>query len=177
MLALETRRRIYAHVCKHPGAYLREIQRALLMSMGALEYHLSQLEAAGLVRAEMSENKRYYAMNVPERDARLLGLLRQALTRRVILVLLESGPSSHQDLMRATGLRSSTLSYHARKLTEAELVAREKLGRETTYRLVDADRVIRLLVEHRESFLDRVLDRFLEGFDAMGVDRERRPPP
>lgn len=167
-LGLETRRRIYAYVRAHPGAYLREAQRALTMSMGALEYHLGQLEAAGLVRVEQGENKRFFAASVPERDARVLGLLRQAIARRVVLALLESGPASHQELMAATGLRSSTLTYHARKLADAEILARERAGRETLYRLLDADRVTRLLVEYRASFVDRIVDAFVEGFEAMG---------
>ena len=169
-LGLETRRRIYAHVRAHPGAYLREMQRVLAMSMGALEYHLGQLEAAGLLRVEQGENKRFYAASVPERDARVLGLLRQAIARRVMLTLLESGPASHQELMAATGLRSSTLTYHAKKLAEADLVARERSGRETLYRLLDADRVTRLLVEYRASFVDRIVDAFVESFEAFGGD-------
>ncbi|MEA3198765.1 MAG: hypothetical protein QOE90_193 [Thermoplasmata archaeon] len=172
-LELETRRRLYAYVRAHPGSYLREIQRGVAMSMGALEYHLGHLERAGLLRVETQENKRYFAADVAAADARLFTILRQAIPRCIVIALLESGPASHQDLMLATGLRSSTLSYHARKLADAGLVARERAGRETRYRLAEADRVARLLVEYRASFVDRVVDAFVEGFDAIGRDGPR----
>jgi predicted transcriptional regulator len=167
-LDLGSRRRIYAHVVDHPGEYLREVHRALGGSMGALEYHLAQLEKAGLVRVENAENKRLFPASMDPREARALTFLRQAPARAVLLALLGSGEASHGDVMRQTGLRSSTLSYHAAKLVEAGLLARERRGRETRYRALDETLVVRLLVQHRSSFLDRVVDAFIESFEGMG---------
>lgn len=170
-LDLESRRRIYTRVVDHPGAYLREIHRALGGSMGALEYHLGQLEEAGLVRVERAENKRFFPATMDARESRALALLRQASVRRILLVLLEWREAGHQDVMARAQLRSPSLSYHATKLVDAGLVAREKRGRETRYRLQDEALVLRLLVQHRASFLDRLVDAFLDGFENMGRSR------
>lgn len=48
-LELDTRRRIYRHLQKVPGAHMREIGRDLEIPMGTLEYHLHYLVKAGLL--------------------------------------------------------------------------------------------------------------------------------
>ena len=56
-LELETRRRIYAHIMRHPGQFLREIQRALDMAMGSLEFNLDALVKHRLATVAHAETK------------------------------------------------------------------------------------------------------------------------
>ena len=108
-LELESRRRIFEHVRRFPGAYFREIQRALGLQPGELEYHLRTLGKAGLLGdQEEGGRKRYFvAADVPHPDKPLLGLLRQAAVRRLLLALLDRPGISFQGLLvtyRATFL-------------------------------------------------------------------------
>lgn len=167
VLELETRRRIYAHIVDHPGGYLREIQRALDMPMGALEYHLLQLERAGLVTVLHEENKRFFPAQMDAADKRDLSLLRQDALRRLCTLLLEMDEASHKDLLARTDLAPSTLSFYAAKLIDAGILTKRREGRESRYSLRDPARVHGLLVRYRSSFLDRVLDGFLASFDAV----------
>jgi predicted transcriptional regulator len=167
-LELDSRRRIFAFVVDHPGAYLREMHRALGGSMGALEYHLVQLESAGLVRVDHEENKRFFPATMDPRESRALALLRLEPARRLLVALLSREAVAHGELMERAQLRSPTVSYHAGKLIDAGLVVREKRGRESWYRLQDPSLVLRLLVQHRASFVDRLVDAFLDGFEGMG---------
>lgn len=167
VLDLETRRHIYTHVVDNPGAYLREIQRALDMPMGALEYHLLQLEKAGLITVLHEENKRFFPSRMDAGDKHDLALLRQEALRRVCTLLLELHEASHKALLARTDFAPSTLSFYTAKLVEAGLVTKRKEGRESRYSLTDPTRVHGLLVRYRSSFLDRVLDGFLASFDAV----------
>lgn len=167
VLELATRRRIYTYVVDHPGSYLREIQRALDMTMGSLEYHLGQLVEAGLVTVQHEENKRFFPARMDASERRPLSLLRQEAVRRIAAALLVEPESPHKDLAAATGLGGSTLSYYLAKLAEAGLVTSRRDGRTTRYALTDPARVHRLLVRYRATFLDRILDAFLDGFDAV----------
>lgn len=169
VLELETRRRIYAHIVDNPGAYLRELQRALGMPMGALEYHLLQLEKATLITVLHEENKRFFPARMDAVDKRDLSLLRQEALRRVCMLLLELGEASHKEILARTDFAPSTLSFYAAKLVDAGLVEKRKEGRESRYTLKDPARVHGLLVRYRATFLDRVLDGFLASFDAVRV--------
>jgi sugar-specific transcriptional regulator TrmB len=47
------------------------------------------------------------------------------------------------------------------------IVAQEKSGRENLYRVVEPELVARVLIQHRESFFDDVVDRFAEVWTAL----------
>lgn len=174
MLELETRRRIYTFIVDRPGVYLREIQRDLDLPMGMVEYHLGRLEGAGIVSVVHEDFKRYFPAQVPPLDRRHVGLLRQASCRRIVAHLLEHPGATHGELYRATGLVPSTLSYYLAKLAEAVLVVGARDGRQMRYRLHAPERLHALLLQYRRTFMDRVLDRFLEGLDEVHV---AAPPP
>lgn len=162
-----TARRIFAAIEATPGAYLRELQRDLALPMGMLEYHLARLERAGLVTVLSGENKRFFPERMDARDKRYLVLLRQDGCRRVVLRLLAAPDASQSSLQEARPYRPSTLRHYLGKLVYAGLAVRAKDGRQNTFRLVDGERAYALLVRHQPSFLDRVLDGFLEGFDVL----------
>jgi len=169
-LELETRRRIFQHVTRAPGIHLRELMRAVDLQPGSVEYHLAQLEKAGLLTAQdEGGRKRYFVVaQVSHPDKAVLGLLRQATPRRLLLLLLERPGRSFQELHREVGGAKSTLSFHMRKLTESGLVAVEQTGREHMYRVVEESRVAMLLVTYRESFLDAAVDHFAEVWLDLG---------
>ena len=171
-LELETRRRIFQQVTHAPGVHFRELQRALGLQPGSLEYHIAQLERAGLLTAqEEGGRKRFFVVaQVSHPDKAVLGLLRQATPRHLLLLLLERPGRSFQELHREVGGAKSTLPFHMRKLTDSGLVAVEQEDREHLYRVVEAVRVATLLVTYRESFLDAAVDRFAE----VWLDLNRR---
>lgn len=166
-LDLATRRAIYAHVERHPGKYLREIQRDLGFAMGMLEHHLRELERARLVVVVHGENKRFFPQGVPAAQQALLALLRQSLPRRIMLLLLEQGSTRRTDLAASLRVPQSTLNYHLGKLRDHGLVLPRKEGRDVVYAVVDASLVVTVLTAYRASFLDRVVDAFLDGIDAV----------
>ena len=169
-LALETRRRIFEHVRRFPGTHFREVQRALGLQPGELEYHLHTLEKAGLLTSQEGAARRRYfvAAEIPHPDKALLGLLRQAAVRRILLAVLEKPGISFQEIHAAVGGAKSTLSFHLRKVTGSGLVAVERAGRENVYAVPEADRVAGLLVTYRASFLDDAVDRFADLWLGLG---------
>ncbi|HUR69518.1 MAG TPA: helix-turn-helix domain-containing protein [Candidatus Thermoplasmatota archaeon] len=166
-LELETRRTLYQFIVRHPGKYLRELQRELGMAMGALEHHLRELEAAGLVTVQNEEHKRFFSADLPRADKPILGQLRQALARRALVVLLTRGPCTKTALLDALGVSASTLNYHLKRLVETGIVEAGKEGREAVYAVRDPGTIVRLLSCYRSSLLDRLVDSFLDGIEAM----------
>lgn len=141
--------------------------------MGALEYHLDQLEKAGLVSVLHEENKRFFPSQIDAVEKRGLALMRQEPLRRIAMLLLERDEATHKELVAVTRFAPSTLSFYAAKLVDAGLAERRREGRESRYRLTDPARTLALLVRYRASFLDRVLDGFLASFDSVRLRDEQ----
>jgi predicted transcriptional regulator len=165
-LELENRRRIYRLVEKFPGIHLRDIQKRLDLSMGVLEYHLNYMEKEQLLSAESDGYRRSYFVRsgVQHGDKATLTLLRQEAPRRIIILILLKGRMTFREILDETKTSKSTLSFHMKKLTESGLVASEKVGRELAYAVKDPDATAKLIVTYKESFLDSVVDRFVEAW-------------
>ena len=168
-LELETRRRIYQFLQKLPGAHMREIGRELAIPMGTLEYHLHYLVKANLLTTRQDPRyTRYFPTGeLSRRDKDVLALLRQKVPRQIAAHLLLAPGSSHGALLEKFALAASTLSFHLKKLVAAGIVEQQKAGRENLYRVVEPDLVAKVLVQHRESFFDDVIDRFAEVWQGL----------
>lgn len=163
-LELETRRRIYQHLQKFPGAHMREIGREVDIPMGTLEYHLHYLVKANLLTTRQDARyTRYFPTGeLSRREKDVLAILRQKVPRQVAAHLLLQPGASHGQLLQHFALSASTLSFHLKKLVTAGIVSQEKSGRENLYRVLEPELVAKVLIQHRASFFDDVVDRFAD---------------
>src|SRR5437667_9751459 len=66
ILAVKTRKDLYDFVRKNPGFHLRELSRALNLSITLADYHLRFLEKHELITSSMDgEHKRFYPRSTP----------------------------------------------------------------------------------------------------------------
>lgn len=174
LLELESRRRIYEHLRRAPGLHLRQIQRDLELPLGTLEYHLHQMEKAGLlVTREPERYKAYYPNeDLSRHDRDYLYYLRQAMPRRIALEVVHQPGVTFKQLVARLPIGPSTLSFHLKKLRRAGIVEEARQGREATYRCMEPDRVRALIIRYRPTFMDDVVDRFAEAWIDVGP----RPP-
>jgi predicted transcriptional regulator len=162
------RRRIYSLIRASPGLHFREIQRRTDLATGQLGYHLEQLHKAGLIQvARTGEYVRYYTDEEMEaQEKNILEHARQKSVRHILLLLLDSQFCKHERLVEGTGLSPSTVSWHLMKLTREGIVDRQTIGRKSCYSLRRPELVMNTLVKHRESFLDRMVNHFIEMWRA-----------
>lgn len=185
LLDLETRRLLYRYVEQNPGMHLRGVQRALDMPLGTVEYHLHQMEKAGLLVSR--DDGRFKAFFVKEgldrRDKDVLYYVRQENPRRIMIHLLENPGASHAQVVKALPVGASTVSFHLSKLVKAQLVREERQGRSKSFFVVDEQRVAGVLVRYRKSFLDDLVDRFASSWlglspgEGRPEDLEQEEPP
>jgi predicted transcriptional regulator len=95
-------------------------------------------------------------------ERRLISALRQEMPRRIVLLLIQSPGIDHRGVQERMGLGASTLTFYMHDLIDKGLVGKRREGRRSIYWVIEPDRVVRLLVTYRPSFLDRMVDRFLE---------------
>ncbi|MCI4347739.1 MAG: winged helix-turn-helix transcriptional regulator [Thermoplasmata archaeon] len=168
LLALDTRRRLYAVVQHSPGLGSREIQRQTGMAWGETTYHLDRLVTAGLVHREQGGHQDFYfAATVPLGDRTLLRLARSEASRRILSALLVASNQTVPELEERTGMSPGRLSIHLRRFLETGLVAAGRRDRFRTFTIVDRERVVRLLIAYRASFADGWVDRLLETWSEV----------
>lgn len=170
ILAQPTRQRIFEIVGAHPGASAREIQRLGGLAWGETAYHLDQMIRAGVVRRERGGRRDYYfRLDMTWEDRRVLLSLRSRTERQILLVLVDSPDLTLSDLRERTGTSLSTVSAHLRRLLSLGIVESHPVGLSRQYRPVRPERVALLLRQYRESFRDRLVDRFVETWsDLLG---------
>src|SRR5881628_3023103 len=110
ILAVKTRKDLYDFVRKNPGFHLRELSRALNLSITLADYHLRFLEKHELVTSAMDgEYKRFfprYALGdaearpaLSDREKLALGFLRQRVPLMVVSFLMEREAAHHKEIL------------------------------------------------------------------------------
>lgn len=170
LLALEARRRIYEHLRRVPGLHLRQVQRDLDMPMGTLQYHLHTMERAGLLvtRSDGRFKAFYLNENLDRRDRDFLYYLRQEMPRRIAMEIVEQPGISFQELTDLLPIDASTLSFHLKKLRLSGIVEESRRGHKKAYHSTDAERIRRIIVRYRATFLDEHVNRFAQAW--VGLD-------
>ncbi len=167
-LRLEVRKKIYSTLQESPGLHFREIQRRVGIATGALQYHLDYLMKKHLIRAEKDAKfLRYYLIREEFTETALMNLLRQDSMRKIIVFLMQRRFANNLTISQAVGLSPSTTSWHIEKLAEASVLEKKKRGRKTYYSVIDKDRIANLLVGYQKSFLDEMVDNFVEVWEEI----------
>jgi predicted transcriptional regulator len=162
ILENENRRKIYDVIEENPGIHLRELQRVLDTPLTTLEYHLSYLVRRKIIYSENDLHfKRYYAKPLEKEDKKVIVALRQKRLREIVLLVLSEEKVKYQFLCEYLNLPNSTLSFYLKYLVDNGILAKEKVGYETLYTVKDEDRVAKVLIAYRSSFLDKLVDKSL----------------
>lgn len=162
-LALETRRRLYSVVLRAQGLSGRDIQRAAGTAWGETSYHLGRLARSGLlIREKGSHRDFWFTALVPHGERLLLRQARSAATRRILVELASGGELTLPELSARCQLSLSRISVHMHRLLQTGVARSGKRQQLRTFSLADPARVARVLLEYREGFSDRVLDRLVD---------------
>ena len=165
VLAVKTRRDLYQYVRSNPGFHLREIARALNLSITLADYHLRFLEKHELVSWTMDgEYKRYYPRSQPgdaaarpalsDEEKRVLAYLRQPVPFRVLAFLMEREAAAHKEILEHVPVSPSTLSHHLKKMQYAG-VLRQVEGH-GGYRVASPHSVARIMTTYDLATPDQI---------------------
>jgi predicted transcriptional regulator len=170
VLELETARKIYECINKNPGFHLREIQRQLdNIPTGTLQYQLTRLEKDNLITSKIDGRyKRYYISGkIGSTGKVILSALRKDVQRRIILYLLLNPSAKHKDILNQFDLSPSTISFHLKNLTKNGIVTQRKVGREVEYLVPSEKDVVEIIMAHKPTFLDRLVDEFAKVWEEL----------
>jgi predicted transcriptional regulator len=176
ILENENRRKIYVVIEGSPGIHLRELQRVLNMPLTTMEYHLSYMSRKKIIYSETDTHyKRYYAKPLDDEDKKVLSALRQKRLREIVLLILSNGKAKYQFMADYLKVPHSTLSFYLKYLVDNGILLKEKVGYETIYTVKDDDKVVKVLVAYKASFLDKLIDKAIAMWLETYTREERKP--
>ncbi|HLC37086.1 MAG TPA: winged helix-turn-helix transcriptional regulator [archaeon] len=169
-LALDVRKKIYNEIEKAPGLHFREIQRRAGLATGAMQYHLEYLTKRHIIKIEKDGKfVRYFAVRGPQlgEDTKLMSLLRKETVRKILIFLLTKKRANNLTISRKLALSPSSVSWQVEKLLAQGVLEKKSRGRKIYYKIINPEKVSQLLIAHRKSFLDELVDNFAEIWTQM----------
>ena len=165
-VVLTPRDKIYSNIVQNPGLHFREIQRRTNIATGALQYHIEYLKKKSFIREE-KEGKfsRFYALNSQVKDSKLMNLLRQESVRKIILFLMNKRRANLHSISQGVSLGLSTTSFHLQKLVTSAVVLEKHTDGKVFFSIKDKESVLVMLLDYRESFLDILVDNFIDTWE------------
>ena len=159
ILENKRRQRLYAFIRANPGIHQRELQRKLKMPLASLEYHLQYMKRRRVIFEEKDGNyARYYCSPLDPEDKRILLVLRHEKLREIIFLILTKEKARYQDFADSFNLPRSTIYLYLKDLVDSQIIEKTKIGYENVYTVKDEDRIAKLLLAYRSSFLGRLVD-------------------
>ncbi|MFQ5710167.1 MAG: winged helix-turn-helix transcriptional regulator [Candidatus Geothermarchaeales archaeon] len=153
------RRKIYKLINLFPGLHFREIQRKIGIATGTLQYHINFLKENELIDYERDGKfLRFYPVGLEGINKEVLGITRQKIPRAIIFYLLNHGWARNTELSNHLKLSPSTMSWYLKRLESYGIVK----SNGCKYTLDGRKEIIETLLTFRESFLDKVVDRYLD---------------
>jgi len=138
---LKLRDRIADEVSASPGVHLRELHRTIGCAMGALQYHLKNLEKDGEVVSLRAGNVRHVFppnYSSEERVLLLTALSRNPTISSILIECLKNGQTTQAEISRDLNVDKSLISYYTSSLLKADILRSIKVfGREKPVILTD----------------------------------------
>jgi len=130
----------------NPGIRYRELLRSLGTVNGILSYHLYMLENEEAIRVEKQGGMtRYYPNSIDKREARIIGMLRIPMVRRIIDFMLVNDGCSLEDIALHVSRSKSTISWHMKRLAEEGIITKYN----NLYYIKDKDVITKVLSKYK----------------------------
>lgn len=168
ILLLDVRKKIYQTIEEFPGLHFRELQRKNRVGVGNLDYHLNYLEKTNLIRVKKSKgNKRFYPLGLNDYERNILGILRQKNFRKIILKLLKEKNITHKSIVDYLKISPSSVTWYLKLLINKNILIILEKEKQRYYQLKNKEEIIKVLVTYKESFVDKLVDSFVEAFEKQ----------
>lgn len=166
-LVKDTKDIILEFIDKTPGIRYRELLRLTDLTNGVLTYHLAILERANRIRvARQSRMTRYYLANITTEESDIIGCLRPHTARQITLLALQHDLCTFNEIVEYTKKAPSTISWNLKKLQNAGIVLAHH-GECVLYRVADREAIARILLQYKESFIDKLVDNYTEMMEEL----------
>lgn len=164
---VDTRTVIENAIDLNPGIRYRELLRMTGLANGVLAYHLATLEKSDRIRADReSRATRYFPPRVSDGESTVLKYARHGPKRDILLFIFENEHCTFGEIVQQAKRSPSTISSHLKRLRGDGIVS-VRYGELQLYRVTDRELVSEVLSKYRQSFVDRVVDDFVDTVEEL----------
>ena len=158
----ESQSNILKVISQNPGIRYKELARQTGFANGVLTYHLNILEQIGYTNKFRHNNiTRYYPLNIPTHDLKIISHLRVHSEKDMILFILEHDFCSFSELVEYSKKAPSTISWHLKRLCQDGIVAVHS-GEYNLYRIIDKRLVNQMLHKYKATATDKIINNFVD---------------
>ncbi|WP_422656666.1 winged helix-turn-helix transcriptional regulator [Methanomicrobium antiquum] len=132
------RNEIYVYIVQNPGAYFTEIENALQINRGTLNYHIRILKQEHLIVSLLKNGRNFYFENsgcYTHSEMVIIVSLKSETSYTICEYLLKTPGASRNDIAEKVQTTCSTVSWHMGRLSVAGVLLSTKCGRVASYRL------------------------------------------
>ncbi len=135
LLAHGTRESIYELIRENPGIHAHEISSRASIGWGTAVHHLRMMENAHLVVSKRSGRYKRFFMSagIAPAQKEAFGVLRNDTTRSIAEFVSENPGCIQKTVCEKFNIQPSLVSWHMKKLEEADLVKKVREGRKVHY--------------------------------------------
>ena len=165
-----TKRTLLEHIEYTPGIRHRELLRKSKFSNGVLTYHISALEKLNMINVDRQKNNkttRYYTVDIPEEEAKIIGYVRNSVNRTIIKYILDNEFCTFNEIRDHIKKAPSTMSWHLKRINDAGIILIIQGMHCNLYRIFDTEMVEKILHKYKDSFMDRIVDNYTDIIDEL----------
>ncbi len=166
ILDLKTRKQIYKLIVRQPGINIADLSSKFNIDVPLAIYHLRHLEKHGLISMDKEKGfTRCFQKNrVGQKDKTYFTLFRNEIALKIVLILLKTPNSGHQDILKHFDMSPPLLSYHLRKLLKKHIIEIQVIQTKRKYHVVNEDEITRFLIRYKPYKLHKGMSDTWEDF-------------
>jgi predicted transcriptional regulator len=160
---------ILKRIERNPGIRYRELLRLTSLTNGGLQYHLKILERSHKVKVDRHDGRRtrYYPLDIPTSESRILGCVRNNVARQIVFFILEHDLCTFGEIVEHSNKAQSTVSWHLKRLAEAGIISVNYGHEYQLYSTVNNNLVKNVLCKYNETFRDKIANAYYEIFEEL----------
>ena len=164
---------------QNPGWHLRKIKQYMDIAMGTAQYHLDRLEKMGKITSTRNgPYKHYFPIGMfKENEQQIIKFLTQETTREIILFIMEDQNPSQTEIASRIKISSASISWHIRRLMDAQVIQESKDGKFRRYRMhpeINSLYIAKLLQNYYPHIWNKWSSRLAEMFLAMSKSNDTK---
>ncbi len=168
MIRMDRTAQLIQVIEKNPGIQFSEIMRETGMKNGVLSHYTRKLEESGTVQVERTPRvTRFYPLGINKKESTLIKNLRQETPKNILLVLLEQGSLTFNEIAEKVSRSPATVSINLTQLIQDEIIESKFTNAKRTFQIINIDMVQKAIGKYHPDIMDRSADRVADIFSSL----------
>lgn len=168
MIRMDRATQLIQVIEKNPGIQFSEIMRETGMKNGVLSHYTRKLEENGTVQVERTPRvTRFYPLGINKEESILIKNLRQETPKNILVVLLEQGSLTFNEVADRVQRSPATVSINLTQLIQDEIIESKFVNTKRIFQIINNDLVQKTVGKYHPDVIERSADRVADIFSSL----------